>query len=463
VSVLLAGCNAIFDIEPGTPRPVCANALLIDDLEDGDETVCPSDGRDGHWFTFGDGTVGAELIPSSGVAFEPTRIDDGSRSTSRYAARFSGSGFETWASMGLDLVSNPPYDAVGLGGISFWMRSTGPVDVLIGMPETTPTSQGGTCEDPEGAFTCNEHFKFSITAPAPGWAEYRVPFNALRQAFGTVVWNPRRLGAIQFQTPGPAPFDVWIDDLSFYDCAGPECQPTCTDPRFPVSCRPMSGTRSTCQPPQTDCAAVASSCAPPLIDDLEDGDAEICATEGRQGYWYVVDDGTSTDLEPAPGAWLPSSITGQRAASNRAAHVKGAGLSSWGARMGLELNTKATGAAGYDASAADGVTFWMKSTQPVSVELQLLSTVGRRQGGNCDENDEDAHCNEHFKLEIEAAPNDWVQYEVPFARLSRSLTGDASGAAAWDPTQLRRITFHLPAPAFDVWVDDLQFYSSSSR
>lgn len=462
VTLLLAGCNAIFDIEAGAPRSLCADAQLIDDLEDGDETVCASNGRDGHWFAFGDGTIGAELTPPSGV-IEPTWIDDGSRDTSQYAARFSGSGFDTYASMGVDLVSGSPYAATGQAGIAFWMRSIGPVDVVVGTMETTPTTSGGTCEDPEGANTCWEQFRFSITAPAPGWAEYYVPFNALRQVWGTVAWNPRRLTGIQFQTIGPSAFDVWIDDLRFYSCALPECQPTCTDPRFPTSCRMMGGTRSSCQPPQTDCVAVPSSCSPPLIDDLEDGDARICATEGRQGHWYVVPDETSTDLEPAPEAWLPSSITGERGASNQAAHVKGSGFSGWGARMGLELDTQATGEFGYDASTADGVTFWMKSTRPVSVELQLLSTVGRLQGGNCDENDESARCNEHFKFLIESPANDWAEYTVPFAQLSRSLTGDSSGAAGWDPTQLRRVTFHLPAPDFDIWVDDLSFYSASRQ
>ncbi len=165
--VLLTGCNVIFDIDAGQPRPICADALLIDDLEDGNRAVCASNGRDGHWFAFGDGTVGADLIPTSGAEFEPTRIDDGSRGPSRYAARFSGSGFETWgAIMGTNLVSRPPYDAVGMGGISFWMRSIGPVDVLMGTSETSPTNEGGTCEDPGGFFICNEHFRFSITRAA---------------------------------------------------------------------------------------------------------------------------------------------------------------------------------------------------------------------------------------------------------------------------------------------------------
>ncbi|HKO92105.1 MAG TPA: hypothetical protein VJU61_13170, partial [Polyangiaceae bacterium] len=45
LALLLAGCNAIFDIDERTPRRVCADPLLIDDLEDGNDEICTTGGR----------------------------------------------------------------------------------------------------------------------------------------------------------------------------------------------------------------------------------------------------------------------------------------------------------------------------------------------------------------------------------------------------------------------------------
>ena len=62
-TVLAAGCNSIFGIHEGTPRPICADQLMIDDMEDGDDLICKSSGRNGGWYDFGDGTAGADLTP----------------------------------------------------------------------------------------------------------------------------------------------------------------------------------------------------------------------------------------------------------------------------------------------------------------------------------------------------------------------------------------------------------------
>jgi hypothetical protein len=116
LGLLLADCNAIFDISERTPRPLCADALLIDDMEDGDGLICPTSGREGWWSASGDGTVSGELNPRSDGPFEPTLIEEGARGTSRYAVRLRGSGFTAWgAGLGLEFASAQGYDAVGLG------------------------------------------------------------------------------------------------------------------------------------------------------------------------------------------------------------------------------------------------------------------------------------------------------------------------------------------------------------
>ena len=449
IAVLLAtGCNSLFGIQEGTPRPMCVDDLTIDDMEDADGWICRRfAGRTGVWFDFGDGSPTGELTPSSNKAFTPTRIEDGSRGTSRYAARFSGSGFTIFgAIMGLDLLSpRQPFDLGGLGGVTFWMRSNGPVAIDFPTEETVPVSEGGQCES-----ACNRHFSFQITAPAPGWVEYDVPFNALRVGAGSAPWNPRHLYGINFRVSAGAPFDVWIDDLAFYACGGPECAPTCTDPRFPVSCSAMGGPRSSCQPPDTNCADLDSRCADPLvIDDMEDGDSAICASGGRQGFWYSAGDGTSTDLTPGQDAdFLQTEIPGGRGTSHYAARLTGSGFTDFGALMGFAPNDGKP----YDASGASGLTFWMKSNVAASVSFPTLETNSPSDGGECAEGE--YLCNNRFAFQITAPPNEWTEYHVPFAALAQN-----AGSATWQPSHLLHIDFAARRDTpFDVWVDDVAFY-----
>lgn len=279
---LLAGCNAIFEISEGTPRPLCADELLIDDLEDGDGWICRTGGRDGAWWVVGDGTTNARLNPRQGASFEPTPLMEGERGTSRYASRFQGSGFTGWgALMGLNLTPFT-YDVAGLDGIRFWMRSATPVSIALPTSETVRIRSGGQCDDRSSERACDNHFAFSITAPSRDWAEYRVPFNALRQAGGSTVWNPRHLMNIQVNVPPGAEFDTSVDDLSFVTCGGAECLPTCTDPEFPVSCGEGEGSFSSCQPPGADCAVVSRGLGDPASVAAGGGDPACVGLPGDQ-------------------------------------------------------------------------------------------------------------------------------------------------------------------------------------
>ncbi|HKO93276.1 MAG TPA: hypothetical protein VJU61_19105, partial [Polyangiaceae bacterium] len=170
-----------------------------------------------------------------------------------------GSGFTGWGAVlgvGFDLTPEG-YDALGVGGLQFWMKNTTPISVGVSTKQTTPIRDGGDCIESADEGNCYNSFGFAITALSPDWTEYKVPFNALRQrAGGSAIWNPRHLTNILFDIADGAEFDVSVDDLSFYDCGNSECQPTCRDPDFPVSCREGVGFHSSCQPPGTDCNAV---------------------------------------------------------------------------------------------------------------------------------------------------------------------------------------------------------------
>jgi hypothetical protein len=270
VAIALAGgCNAIFGIHEGAPRPICADteangALepVIDDLEDGDRFICASNGRNGTWYAYSDGTS-TDLTPKGD--FRPTLIDDKKRGTSRYAARLTGSGFTRFgAAMGFNFserdLASQTFDASTVFGIKFWMKSTAPVRVNFTTPETVRSVIGGLCVDGPTEVNCDNPFGFQITAPSADWVEYEVPFTALQQlAGGSATWNPRSLLGVEFQVPPSVAFDVWVDDVRFYRCAFAACLPTCADPAFPLQC-PLTGPGSSdfparCWPRGANCAA----------------------------------------------------------------------------------------------------------------------------------------------------------------------------------------------------------------
>jgi hypothetical protein len=457
-AVLAGGCNAVFGIHEGAPRPVCPDDMTIDDMEDGDTAICRRfAGRTGGWFAFGDGSPTGELTPSSND-FAPTRIEDGSRGTSRYAARLSGSGFTIFgAIMGLELLfPKQPFDASGLGGVTFWMRSNVPVAIDFPTEDTVPDTEGGQCQN-----GCNWHFSFEITAPAAGWFKYQVPFNALRGGGGgSASWNPRHLYGVNFRVPPGAPFDVWVDDVAFYACAGPECAPTCTDPRLPVSCRAMGGRRSSCAPPGTDCAVAATWCADPLmVDDMEDGDHVLCDPGGRVGTWSSGDSTTMNyDVRPTP-------IPGGRGTSRYAAHLTRVG-SSGPQRMGFGVN--APGRDDYDASQFDGIRFWIKSDVPVTVGIITAEIRRVSEGGTCDLTADQTNCFYRFSFTMAATGGEWAQQQVPFSALKLALASFAPpttppATAIWNPSRLGAMAFLTSSADFAIWVDDLAFYTCGTE
>lgn len=477
-AVLAGGCNSAFDIHEGQPRAQCSDplGLLIDDMEDGVADICPLSGRHGAWYTVGDGTS-ADLTVGSMLDYKPTLIPGG-RGASRYAARFTGSGFTDWgALLGFNLnavgLAVQPYDASNTGGIKFWMKSNAAVSVNFLIPETVLPANGGQCDPNANDPNCNSHFAFKIAAPSADWAEYEVPFSALTQQYeGKATWNPQLLLGIQFLVGPGAAFDVWIDDVSFYYCATPSCVPTCTDPALAVAC-PSGNSNGTaypaaCRPTGTDCAAVKTWCVgPSLIDDMEDGDSAICASGGRDGVWFSGGDGTSTDLSPS-GTFVQTLIPGGRGTSHYAARLSGSGFTHWGALMGFKLNGQNQP---YDASRRGGIKFWMKSDVPVFVAFPIPETIPVAVG-TCVDDATEWNCGNNFGISISApSADDWVEYQIPFTALGqvRNLDADYNqlvGSATWDPSRIVQITFASesgsqgasPGRTFETWVDDVQFY-----
>jgi len=459
-----ASCRQILGLH--SQSAPCSDPLVIDDLEDDDATICASQGRYGAWYTAGDGTS-ADLSPASDAKFTPSRIASG-RGTSRFAAHFAGAGFSDWgALMGFSLDStgagNVPYNASATGGIRFWMRNDVPVTVGLLTPDTVPPAQGGRCADSATQHNCNNHFSYRIDTTSIDWVEYRVPYASLAQLQpgGTAVFNLSELLNIEVVAGPNAPFDVWVDDIAFYECSASDCVPTCPDPGLRTACPARGKHPAGCFRPDVDCTVIDTWCADPLvIDDLEDEDGKVCATGGRDGSWRVTSDGTSTDLAPAVDVpFAPTLIPGGRGTSRYAARLAGSGFTGWGAILDVDLRHSGF----YDASGADGIQFWMKANTPVTVMIDTMVTRPVSGGGSC----ASGSCGQDFLFELSAPdPDSWVQYKIPFSALQQSYAVDSDGNIhegrdRWDAAHLGTVKFWArnALQPFEVWIDDVGFYN----
>ena len=221
------------------------------------------------------------------------------------------------------------------------------------------------------------------------------------------------------------------------------------------------------------CAACGSSkstggCADPLmIDDMEDGDRFICNAGGRHGEWFVRDDGTSTSISPR-GEFTQSLIPGGRGTSRYAAHMTGFGFTDSGAAMGFALVGDAATAQLYDASATGGIKFSMKSNVAVGVAFLIPDTIpAQRASGACVDDAMIWNCDNPFMFVIPPS-REWTEYEIPYAALAQQSIfgpqGSRKGSASWNPSQLVNIEFGVyPGQTFDVWVDDVRFYSCAAN
>jgi hypothetical protein len=434
-------CRQIAGIQD-LPKP-CADPLTIDDMEDGDASICQNNGRQGAWFNFGDGSGGTQ-------SFTPNADTNGERGASRRAVHFTGSGYTSWGAIaGINLdsdgASRQAYNAGGTGGLTFWMKSNTPVTVELPILATALIADNGTCV--EGTPDCNDHFRFPITSPAAAWTQYRVPFTALRRS-GSATWNPADLLGVQFHVTQGESFDVWIDDIAFYYCAAPECVPTCTDADLSLACAKTSRHPAGCFPGWATCAVADTWCADPtLVDDMEDGDELACRFAARQGHWYTFSQDPVSAYQFGEDA-----IPGGRGASTRAAHLSASGLKGWGAGMGIAVS--APGSDRYDASAAGGIHFWLKGNATVRVQLRIPATtpVAAASAGTCTDGWD---CDNSFHFVVTSSGDEWVEQRVPFAALRQG----AGGTATWDASQLLAIEFSAPQLDFDFWVDDVSFYS----
>ncbi len=98
----------------------------LDDIEDCDGTILPSDGRSGAWYQYLD-TFGSTLTPAM---FTPEM--GGSPVSARCAVHVRGMVFSDpammkygFAGVGFGFSGTQPFDSSGYDGVSFWAKARG--------------------------------------------------------------------------------------------------------------------------------------------------------------------------------------------------------------------------------------------------------------------------------------------------------------------------------------------------
>lgn len=212
-----AGAGGAPPAEP--PQKGCLSEHIIDDMEDGNDSICRTDGHVGTWFTTNDQSNGGIQLPPPLAIVRPEQISDGDDSL--YAIHMSGSGWTNWgATIGFNIRSAnaQPYDASAFGAVTFFAKGTvmGKVRVAFRTRDITPTNLGGTCDT--GTGQCFRYHGAELTV-TESWQQYRIRFEEIARDEGfTGEFQPSTLVAIEFRVMNPGsiqPFHLWLDDIAF--------------------------------------------------------------------------------------------------------------------------------------------------------------------------------------------------------------------------------------------------------
>lgn len=209
-------------------------------------------------------------------------------------------------------------------------------------------------------------------------------------------------------------------------------------------------------------AGVASGAAetnsvpnPLLLDDFEDDDPAILERQGRQGSWYVSNDGRGQQTPPNGAALLPSPLDPPRAGSARGVHTFGGPFPVWGALIGTPFASVGGVGVAYDLSGYKGVRLWLRSgtMSPAAakrVRLNIL-TPATTQGGGC------TTCDDPFGADVPLTAQ-WAQVEVPLSSLKQVGYGRPLLTVPDLQHALGIQLVFVANVSFDLWLDDIELY-----
>jgi hypothetical protein len=189
-----------------------------------------------------------------------------------------------------------------------------------------------------------------------------------------------------------------------------------------------------------------------LIDNCEDGNAQILGNEGRSGKWYTYVDDSGSTIEPAAGsafAMTPGGVGNK----GTAAHMKGTVTRGGELFCGMGLDfTDPKGT--YDASRYGGLAFFAKkgpgSIAKVHAKIPDVNTDPA--GKVC------TKCSNDFGALFDLT-DDWVRYEIPFYLAQQEKGWGNPRPSSIASGQLYGVKWQVSVPAskYDIWVDDVTF------
>ena len=187
-----------------------------------------------------------------------------------------------------------------------------------------------------------------------------------------------------------------------------------------------------------------------MIDDFEDGNGALLPNDGRQGFWYVFNDGSMGGSQTPPADRVLPSVGGAND-TDHAMHSTGNGFTVWGAGLGVDFQNMGGNSLKmpYDASNYTGIVLMGKGNGPVRVSVAIESTTAESEGGTCV-----SDCDQHGLLLN--FTNEWQEFYLPFDELAQEGWGTPQ---PWDAATTTALQFKLnPNIDFDLWVDEIGFY-----
>jgi len=212
--------------------------------------------------------------------------------------------------------------------------------------------------------------------------------------------------------------------------------------------------------PSGNCAAVDPT---GLISDFETGMAEVAVTAGRDGSWFLYNDGTGTQMPVKIPNTPLAAEAGGACSSAFAFHTTGTGFTVWGAGLGTDFAPKSGEARTlYDLSAYSGIALRAKAaaTTPVRVSISDINTAP--EGLICEDttdNTNPARCGDYFGAELTVGA-EFADFTIKFSDMKQRGWG-LPVAAGFDKTKAYTLRMQVKgsaqAPAnFDLWFDDIR-------
>lgn len=199
---------------------------LIDDLEDGNSQIVGTATRNGSWWVVSDGTTAGTIEPPADQAPPPERVPGG-HCGSNYAMRITGQGFTSW---GASLIAGFRYtsqgeavDASAFRGVMFWARTgdTNSSGVRVQFQDSSTRPEGGKCNAEDGSpDACYNGFGSELVPLGTDWRLYKLDFSRMTQrdfGYRADALNAAELYAMEWGVEASSIFDLWVDDVWFYE------------------------------------------------------------------------------------------------------------------------------------------------------------------------------------------------------------------------------------------------------